>query len=354
MDGDKLRIGVYDSGDIATRAPFDVRYQYMSSGAPKDNACYSSCEASNVCGGWWGCWQDPKMTPGQIVGSRINEAKQNAWSDSPHPQLYMFTYYGFLSTSGGVEGSAEVAAMNNVSVVKRHMDDYRLMLQKIGNERALVHIEPDLWGFVRSVNNDPRAIPAQVKSGNSTDCANHEDSAAGFARCMIDMVHKYAPNATVGLHASPWNHRRAGDAQEVSQYLLALGAERTNFIVTDPADRDAGYKEVVKGENWHWWTNADGDAFLDWSKQLSGFLGKPGVLWQIPLGNMSLDNTHQHYKDNKLDYFFANLDRVAASNVVGLMFGAGDGACTNPATDGGNLYRKTTANWQAGGTQLPK
>jgi hypothetical protein len=266
----------------------------------------------------------------------------------------MFTYYGFLRTSGDVEGSAEVAAMNDTTVVRRHMDDYRLMLQKIGNERAMVHLEPDLWGFVRAANKDPRAVPAQVRNGNRTDCATHEDSAAGFSRCMIDMVRKYAPNATVALHASPWNFRTPGDAQEISKFMLALGAEKTDYIVTDPADRDAGYKQVVLGQNWHWWTKEDGDAYLDWSKQLSGFLGKPGVLWQIPLGNMSLNDTYQRYRDNKLDYFFSNLDRVAASKVVGLMFGAGDSATTHPDSDGGNLYRKTTANWQAGGTLLRK
>jgi hypothetical protein len=62
----------------------------------------------------------------------------------------------------------------------------------------MLHIEPDLWGFVRSVNGDPHAVPAQVRTANPADCASQENSAAGVARCMIAMARKYAPHVAVG------------------------------------------------------------------------------------------------------------------------------------------------------------
>ena len=37
--------------------------------------------------------------------------------------------------------------------------------------------------------------------------------------------------------------------------------------------------------------------------------GKPVVLWQVPMGNMAQNNTTNHYQDDKVDWFFAHLDR---------------------------------------------
>jgi hypothetical protein len=351
MGSDKLMIGAQMDDTTAAAAPFDVRYRYLASAVPADPpACRQACSAA--CGGWWGCWQDHAQAPGQYALWHVQHTASATWQNAPRPQVPMFTYYVFLPASGAAEGAAEVAAMNDATVVGRYLDDWRFLLQKIGSRRAMLHIEPDLWGFVRSVNADPRAVPAKVKSGNPTDCAGNEDNAAGFARCMIGMVRKYAPNATVGLHASPWNHRANGDAETTAQFMLALGADQADFIATDPADRDAGWRQFSQGENWHWWTDADGHAYLAWSKALSERVGTPTVIWQIPLGNMAQNNTVNHWQDTRVDYFFANLDRVAASHVVALLFGAGHQEQTTPETDGGNLVNKTIANVQAGGTPL--
>jgi hypothetical protein len=34
------------------------------------------------------------------------------------------------------------------------------MVYAFGKQRAMVHLEPGLWGFARPVNADPRAVPA--------------------------------------------------------------------------------------------------------------------------------------------------------------------------------------------------
>jgi hypothetical protein len=272
------------------------------------------------------------------------------WQGSARPQIPVFTYYLWLGASGGIEGSNEVAAMNDAVKLGRYLDDWRFLLQRIGNQRAMLHIEPDLWGFLRSTNGDPHAVPAKVSEANPTDCATQENSAAGLARCMIAMARGYAPNATVGLHASPWLYRSAGDGVAVGNFMRALGAEGGDFVVTDPSDRDAGWYEA-QGQN-RWWDDTAAAAYLAWSKQLAETVGRPTVMWQIPLGNMAQNNTVNHWKDNRVDYLFSHLDEVVDAHVAALLFGAGHGEQTTPETDGGNLVSKTLSNWQAGGTPL--
>jgi len=41
-----------------------------------------------------------------------------------------------------------------------------------------------------------------------------------------------------------------------------------------------------------------------WENALSTAGGKRLVLWQVPAGNMNLDNTCDHYQDNRAAYAF--------------------------------------------------
>jgi hypothetical protein len=128
----------------------------------------------------------------------------------------------------------------------------------------------------------------------------------------------------------------------MARFMLALGADGGDFIVTDPADRDAGWYQHRLGQSQHWWNDEIAATYLSWSKALSEAVGKPSVIWQIPLGNMVQNNTVNHWQDNRVDYFFSHLDQ----------FGAAHGEQTSPETDGGNLINKTIANFQAGGALL--
>lgn len=354
MGGTKVLIGSSSSSTASTAAPFDVQYQYINNLAPLE-ACMTSCKADASCGGWWGCWQWNERPPGsQYPGDLIENLDQLTWQGQPHPQLTYWTYYSLRFLAGGAEGQAEIDNLNDSTKLARYFTDFRFLLQKIGTRKTMVHLEPDFWGFVRSKNSNPHAIPAKVNEANPTDCPaqSHENSVAGFARCMITMVRKYAPNSAVGLHASPWTHGTAGDAQALASFMNALGAGATDFVATDPSDRDAGWYEVVDNKPYVWWDDQKFAAYLAWSKTLSEAVGKPGVMWQVPLGNMSMDNTYQHYKDNKVDYLFSRIDDVAAAHVAGLLFGSGDTPQTHIDSDGGNLVNKTKALWQAGGATL--
>jgi len=347
LGSSKLLVGV-SSTDANTlgSAPFDARYAYLAGGPAPDPSCLSKYTA--ICDGWWGTWQDRNLAPGEYVKGMITGNAAATYNGAARPRITMITYYLFLAASGGTEGAAEVAGMANTTVLKRYLDDWRFTLQSVGQSKAMLQIEPDLWGFVRSVNPDPHAVPAQVQAANATDCGWYENSAAGLARCMIAMAHKYAPNAAVGLHGSWWS----GSVADATAFMKALGAGDGDFVTSDPADRDAAYYQIMKGDNSKWWNDTSFASYLAWDKALAEAVGKPVVLWQIPLGNGNQNNTANHWQDNKVDYLFSRINDVANAHVAAMMFGAGQGDQTSPESDGGNLVRKTKDLASKGGVGL--
>jgi hypothetical protein len=318
----------------------------------------SSCANSNSNGcGWWGCWQYDQNPPGQYLRDFVTRVQTDG-------QIPMITYYQILHASRASEGSGVVAAANDAALMTRYFGDWRFVLQQIGQRTAVLHIEPDFWGYAQQVNQDPRALPAAVASVNATDCAALENNVAGLARCMIAMARKYAPNAHVGLHASAWGtgidvHLNtnssfdiAGEARKLGRFMMAAGAATGDFVVVEASDRDAAYYSSI-GQN-RWWdaTNAtlpDFDQAFAWAKALAEEVARPLVWWQLPVGNMSLPNRTNAWRDNRVDYFFANTQQVVSAHGAIIAFGAGDGAQTTPETDGNNLITKVSAYKQAGG-----
>ena len=381
----RLLVGVSTSDAAAAMAPFDIRYLYISGGlfdsTTPCSACGSSCTAAgkvctNGCA-WWGCYNTP---PGMYAGYFMQAAAK------PSPaQVPMFTYYEILQTAQSTftnfaEGQAEVTqAAASTALMTRYYADWRFLLQQIGQNKALLHIEPDFWGYARQAGS-PTSLAAAVASANPTDCGALPNTIAGMGQCLISMVRKYAPNALVGLSSSAWNV--AGntnksvdvttDAKAVAAFLAACGQSSADFVVVETSDRDAGYYQIVKGSN-SWWDATDTTLpnyaqDLAWVKALTEALGTPALYWQTPVGNASQNNTTDHYQDNRVDYFFggsaagaesaapttvpAHWSALAAAHVIGVAFGAGAGEQTTPETDGGYLVSKTKAYVSAGGQPL--
>jgi hypothetical protein len=352
MGSNKVLIGGSFSDATAAAAPFDVRYAYVHSKPAASLAYYtdSRCSDAAVASGWWGCWPGNTTAPGYYVTWWDDHVNQASWQGSPRPQIFFWTWYslrdlGDLAGSG--DGPGEVVAINRLDLLTRYMDDYRFFLRKIGNSRTMIDLEPDFWGYVKSLGN-PHNVPAQVTAANPTDCATQENSAAGLARCLISMARKYAPNLGVGMHASCFDYQT--DLQGCVQFLkdITTGAD---FMVGDVSDRDAAWYDL-QGQNWHWWNGTKGADALAFYKLITEGTGKPLVLWQIPLGNMAQNNTRNHYQDDKVDYLFSHMNQVADAHIAALLFGAGQEEQTGAETDGGNLINKTIAYWHSGGTAL--
>jgi len=364
----RLLVGAQMEDDVASSTPFDVRYVYLAAGIPNGAgpcaSCTSGCATSGdscVGGGcaWWGCWQDDSLAPGQYVRDHIEKSKSDG-------QIPMFTYYEFLYASGAAEGPSQVDRISDGTFLSRYLADFRFFLQQVGNETALIHLEPDLWAYGQRRNVNPHTMTAPVASANATDCASQESSFAGLGKCMVAMTRKYAPNAKVALHASAWataidvylntdpSFDVEAEADKTAAYLAQVGGADADFVVVEASDRDSGYLQS-EGEAHAFWDASNqtlphfAQAFR-WVARLSQTLGKANLWWQLPVGNMLLPNTTQRWKDNRVDYFFSHLEDVSNLESFGIAFGSGADDQTNPSTDNGVLAGKVSS-YVAGGGQ---
>jgi hypothetical protein len=150
----------------------------------------------------------------------------------------------------------------------------------------------------------------------------------------------------------------AGEAQKTAAFLAACGESDADLIIVETSDRDAGYYQS-QGKNTFWdATNQTLPNFhqdFAWVKALTEALGKPALYWQTPLGNANQNNTNNHWKDNRVQYFFAHEDELAAAHALGVVYGAGasgqtvPGLSTDANGDGGYLLSNANTYFSSGG-----
>lgn len=87
-----------------------------------------------------------------------------------------------------------------------------------------------------------------------------------------------------------------------------------------------------------------------WENALSAAAGKRLMLWQVPAGNINLNNTCDHYQDNRAAYLFNHPRDAYDSGVIAVMFGGGATCMTSPATDGGFIAGQGAIAYNAPGT----
>ncbi|MEU8517358.1 RICIN domain-containing protein [Kitasatospora sp. NPDC048722] len=353
MGSSTVLVGGSMNDASATAAPFDVRYNYVHSKPAPSSDYYTASRCKAEWSSWWGCWGGETTAPGFYVTWGDGHVAQATYQGKPRPQKYLWTWYSLRDLgdmAGQGDGPGEVVAINRTDLLTRYLNDYRFFLQKIGTSQDMIDIEPDFWGYVRS-HGDPHQTAAQVTASNPTDCGSQENSAVGLAQCMIAMAHKYAPNTGAGLHLTCWDWTT--NTQGCVKDYAALGAKNADFLVTDVSDRDAGwYAKPENGARDSFWNDQKATAALTFYKTMAESTGKPVVLWQVPVGNMAQNNTLNHYKDDKVDWFLSHMDQVADAHVAALLFGAGQQEQTSVESDGGNLINKTIAYRNAGGTPL--
>lgn len=344
------------SEKTATSAPFSIRYQYIHSEPAPYEACYNNCWDGCDNRWWWGCWGTWNHSKSGVqVSQYLDGAKSATWDGKPRPQTFFFTWYSLRDLgemAGYRDGPGEVAVPKDQDKLSKYMVDYRFFLKQFGDATAMIHLEPDFWTYVLANDSNPRAVPAEVSASNPTDCAGTENNAAGLASCLISMAKKYAPNATVGLHASCWNTSDEAGIKKCVQFYKDLGAGKGDFITIDAADRDAAWIEATENSTRYWWNDESFSTFLKYCKTMSEENKKPIVVWQTPLGNMAQNNTKNHWKDNKVQYIFDNIYRVADAHIVAVLFGDGHGEQTNISTDGGYLAQRTLEYYKKGGAGL--
>lgn len=349
---------------VASSLKLDARYIYLSGGVGDAAPCASCAQACTTRGascasggcGWWGCWQSDAVPPGEYLRRFLQRTAQDG-------QLPVITYYELLHSAGTSEGAAEIEALKDVALMQRYYEDWRFVLQTIGAQKALLHLEPDLWGYAQKTGQPPSAIAAAVASANPTDCPDLPNTVAGFGRCLIRMARTHAPNAKVGLHASAWatsvdvmqNDSPALDVAAVARttatFLRAAGATDGDFIVVEASDRDAAFYTAQGQQRWWDETNATLPNFhqaFAWVKALSEELALPNLWWQLPVGHSGMADQALKYSDNRVDYFFAHPQEITSAHGFAMLFGAGEKTQTNLTTDDGYFAARSAAYFAAG------
>src|SRR5204863_9245980 len=85
--------------------------------------------------------------------------------------------------------------------------DSKLLFRRAGAGSWVVvlHVEPDLWGYIQQrYGDDAAAAPAVVGASGMVELAGLPDNAAGFARAVSKLRDMYAPNVLLAYHLSLW------------------------------------------------------------------------------------------------------------------------------------------------------
>jgi hypothetical protein len=253
----------------------------------------------------------------------------------------MFTLY-----QAAAWGENNLGAFNDPSFMTQYWQAARTMYTRLGafDAPAIVHLEPDLWGYFQQAGDAPSSVPVKVGS-LVPECAGLPEDASGFGKCLVRLSRLLAPKTLVGLSASSFGASTNGvsDPNRVAAYLGQVGALDSDFVAVETLDRDAGCFEAAVDPLCHrtgsfYWTDADFQSHLAWAKTIHDVMGKALLWWQMPLGVPgSSAGSADHYRDNRVQYFFSHTKDFMDAGGVGAVFGSGAPNQTTAKTDGGQF-----------------
>jgi hypothetical protein len=325
-----------------------------------------------------------------------------------HGVTSMYTYYvlGALFEQGQ-------NPIQDAGTMDTYMQDVRLLATRLGalGRPFVVHHEPDAWGYIQQRVDEagmtPDTYAVRLHTANFHDCDDLPETVHGFGQCFVRLFRDNAPMVKIGLHASEWAswYDRSdpsadveGSANRLAAFLRACGADSTDFIATDPLDRDAGFWETHTG-GWDGACNASPEAamcsvngggrgtvyldetdaslpnytqYLRWVRALATAMQQPVLFWQVPFGvpsemcggpdgalhppsDLPAGCTQRFgppYRDNHVHYFFSHVNELVAAGAFGAVFGTGAGGQTYITNDG-DQFRNAVNGYFASPTALP-
>ncbi|OLC55931.1 MAG: hypothetical protein AUH85_07950 [Chloroflexi bacterium 13_1_40CM_4_68_4] len=361
-----LQIGITDEPGGAKAlhqgAPFGFRYQYLAGGVNT--------------GGGWATWD----ANGAFVTGYVDESVANQI-------VPVFSYYMIRQSAPGnamPEADGDLANLGNAATMRAYFDDLALFFQRAGafaGRPVVLHVEPDLWGYVqrRTSGDDAATVRAIVGASGRAELAGLPDDVSGLARAIVALRDRYAPNVLLGYHLSIWGtgddpiSSKPSDAR-IDQLAASAAAFyrslRASFDLSfaEFSDRDAAFKQFVGGDGGaSWWAAADYARNVRFLTDFVAATQRWIVMWQIPLGNTrmrAMNNTWGHYQDNHVEWLLddpsrAHLRDYVNAGVIAFLFGGGAGgttcACdathdgvTDPAPIGGNVMPSLSADDDGG------
>jgi hypothetical protein len=336
-----LQLGLTDgpggAAALRTAASFGFRYQYLAGGV-------------NTRQGW-STWNPNGTFASMYV--------DDSWS---HGEIPVLTYYMLLQSKpggGGGEAEADLTNLRDPATMAAYWNDVRLLFTRVkGSKPVVVHVEPDLWGYLEQ--------------------ANAVALASAFAQQWIKLRNQLAPNVVLAYHMSGWGTKhdivyekppdatvRAYAAQS-AEFYRSLHAH-FDIAFEDFSDRDVAFYAKVEHNPKTWFKPADFHRHLLYAQTFVRLAGVRMVAWQIPLGNTLMraeNNTWGHYQDNRVQWLLgdgsrARLKQYVAAGFAGFLFGGGatgttcacdadkDGV-TNPPPIDGNTRQSLSADDDGG------
>jgi hypothetical protein len=279
---------------------------------------------------------------------------EDAWSRGYVPVFTFDMLSGAADCGDQPVLDCDLAHLQDPTLVAAYLQRVAAAAQQAaGSQPVIFHVEPDGSAYMHrySIQHDgeggivagePATIPAQ--SGDP----DYPNTYAGFVQHVVDILHSAAPNSAVSLHARSWATGTdvAGDedatldvetiAFKTAHFLAAAGGPQLDLLFIDWKNYDAGSGLAA------WWDDANRtwphfNRMLHWANRVSYHARRRLVLWRVPAGNMSLDNTCTHYQDRKVDYAFTHSQDLWLAGIGGVVTGGGANCRTNPSTDGGNI-----------------
>ncbi|HEX2036659.1 MAG TPA: hypothetical protein VHS99_20950 [Chloroflexota bacterium] len=379
-----LQLGTHDSpGGAATMretTSYAFRYQYLAGGVNTDHG--------------WATWNPG----GAFVTSYVKESYEQGL-------IPVFTYYMIYQSAPGSRQSEKDGVytnLQNTATMLAYYLDLKLFFERAGEfpaQTIVLHVEPDLWGYIqqRTRGDDAASVPVKVAATEMAELSELPDTMAGFARAVVTLRDRYAPNVLLGYHLSTWgtgNDILYSKPSEATVHALAtragtfyrsLGAA-FDIAFGEFSDRDAAFKEhQYKDGGASWWRPDDYARHVRFLSRFVQVAQARVVLWQIPFGNTrmrAMNNTWNHYQDNKVEWLLdeparTHLQAYLQAGVVAFLFGRGaDGATcacdanrdgvTNPVPingntgeslnaddDGGFFHDRARRYYEAGALPLP-
>jgi hypothetical protein len=299
-----LQVGLVDPEDGAAalrrRAPFGVRWHYLSGGAGTASS--------------WDAW---RTGGGSFATAYALDAQQ-------HSTAAFLSYYVLQETpptsSVSDEAKKVLAGLANTTTMKAVVADLRLALTRMGTAgtgpagNPVLQIEPDLFGYVQQQTGDAGTV---VRLGGSDPAATGlPETLAGFTRLITRIRDQVAPNVLLAYPVSVFGTNKdivgsdpsAADVDRMAassaRFWRALGSP-FDLMTFEFANRDAGYQTTVDGVRRAdaWWTTANYARHVQYVGGVLRSTKLPGVLWQVPPGNTVkrvMNDRPGHYRDDKV------------------------------------------------------